>query len=509
MERSIDGAGNRSETPTGPPPGSGTDFLQLDPAQAPRHGLADWLTDQLRSALVDGRLRPGTTLPATRTLAAELGVSRGVVTEAYRRLAEDGHVAGAGRRGTVVVAVPPRAAAPGPVPAASPRSPAPLPAPDQEVFDALRAAPATWDLTPGTPDLGAFPRAAWLRAERAALDGDPAAALGYGDPRGAPELRQAVTAWLARTRGIRAAPDEVLIVSGAAQALGLLAQALLPTGLRTLAVEDPGSLGSRQAVRHWGMETLPVPVDEDGILVRELCASGAPAAMLTPAHQFPMGVVLAGARRRELRRWAESDGGLIVEDDYDAEHRYDRPPTPALRAMLPEHVVYLGSASKLLAPGLRIGWLLAPRRLREPLIEAKRYADLGSPVLPQLVLARLMTSGALERHWRQLRSRHRRRRDAMVDALGARLPDARVHGAAAGLHLTVTFPDTAGDDVALAAAALARGVKVHPLGWHRCRPGTPGLVLGYAATPPTRLTEAVTTLAHTLTAPPRSSPPGA
>lgn len=224
-----------------------------------------------------------------------------------------------------------------------------------------------------------------------------------------------------------------------------------------------------------------------------LWASGAPAVLLTPAHQFPMGVVLGGERRRELMRWAE-EGGLIVEDDYDAEHRYDRPPVPALRSMLAERVCYGGSMSKLLAPALRVGWLLPPPGLRDALVDAKRYADLGNAALPQLVLARLMESGELERQLRFLRGRHRRRRDAMIAAIGERLPGATVHGAAAGLHLTITF-DAGFADTDLAAAALARGVKAHPLSWHAQLPHRPGLVLGYAASTPTVLTEAVALLA--------------
>ena len=206
--------------------------------------------------------------------------------------------------------------------------------------------------------------------------------------------------------------------------------------------------------------------------------------MLTPAHQFPTGVVLGGARRRELWQWAR-DGGLIIEDDYDAEHRYDRPPVPALRAALPEQVCYAGSVSKLLAPALRVGWMLVPAAHRDAVVAAKREIDLGNAVLPQLVLAELMESGELERHLRLLRKRHVRRRDAMIAAVRAHLPRATVHGAAAGLHLTLTFdasPDLS--DIDLAAAALDRGVKVQPLSWHRQLPGAPGLVLGYAASPP-------------------------
>ncbi|WP_433324666.1 PLP-dependent aminotransferase family protein [Spirillospora sp. CA-294931] len=484
MNRSNMEASDRAITP-------GADFLQLDVAEAPSGGRADWLAGRLREAIAAGRLPVGSRLPASRVLAADLRVSRGVVTEAYQRLAEEGHVAGRGRGGTVVVGAP--VTAPPAPPAARPAGALFAGPPTTEIFDALRTAPARIDLTPGLPDLAAFPRTAWLRAERAVLARLSAPDFGYGDPRGTPALRVAVANWLARNRGVRAEPDEIVIVAGTAQALGLLCHVLREDGVSTVAVEEPGSLGVRQHLRNGGMATPPVPVDEQGVRVDRL---EAPAVLLTPAHQFPTGVVLGGDRRRALARWAEA-GGLVIEDDYDAEHRYDRPPVPALRALLAERVCYAGSVSKLLAPALRTGWTLVPSRYRDALVAAKRFADLGNPVLPQLVLAHLMESGALERHLRLLRRRHRRRRDAMIEAIASVLPGAHVHGAAAGLHLTVTF-DTAFDDTALAAEALTRGVKVQPLSWHRQSPGEPGLVLGYAATTPTEIAEGIATLAGIL-----------
>ncbi|PZS29335.1 MAG: GntR family transcriptional regulator [Pseudonocardiales bacterium] len=490
---------------------TGSDFLQLNTREAPAGGLSGWLADHLRRAIADGRLPVGSRLPATRTLAGDLQVSRGVVTEAYRRLTEDGHIAGRGRGGTIVVAAPvtpPPAAphlAPRPAPVTSlPPTRAALFAgvPTADVFDDLRAAPARIDLSPGVPDLTAFPRAAWLRAERCVLDDLSSADFGYGDPRGAPALRLAVANWLARTRGIRVHPAEVIIVAGVAQALGLIAQVLRADGITAIAIEDPGSLGTRQHLQHWQMDTPPIPVDSEGLRVEELRATGAAAVLLTPAHQFPTGVVLDGGRRRELMRWA-GDGGLIIEDDYDAEHRYDRPPVPALRSVLGEHVCYTGSVSKLLAPALRIGWLLAPPRHFDPLVAAKRYADLGNAMLAQLVLARLMGNGEIERQLRYLRRRHRRRRDAMIAAIGAHLPGAAVHGAAAGLHLMITF-DAVFADTDLAAASLAAGVKVQPLSWHSQRPERPerpprpGLVLGYAASTPTDIGEGIATIGAVL-----------
>ncbi|MCQ0024711.1 PLP-dependent aminotransferase family protein [Streptomyces somaliensis DSM 40738] len=488
------------------PPAYGSDFLQLDAGDAPVGGKADWLARRLRQAIADGRLAAGSRLPPTRLLAAELRVSRGVVTEAYRRLAEDGHVEGRRRGGTVVVAAPlpqppascgtgPRR---GPAPAADRAVPVPLFAgePRADVFDALRAARARVDLTPGQPDLTAFPRTAWLRAERAVLAELSAENLGYGDPRGVPRLRRAVADWLATSRGIRVEPDEVLVVAGTAQALTLLHPVLREDGVDSVAVEDPGSLGTRQHLRNGALATPPVPVDDGGVRVDALRATGARAVLLTPAHQFPTGVVTSGERRRELLLWAK-DGGLILEDDYDAEHRYDRPPVPALRALLADRVCYMGSVSKLLAPALRIGWVVPPPRYRDALTDAKRFTDLGNAVLPQLVLARLMHSGDLERHLQLLRGRHRRRRDAMIDAIAEHLPGAVVHGAAAGLHLTVTYAPEV-PDTELAAAALARGVKCQPLSWHRQLPGRPGLVLGYAANPPGVIAEGVAAIGDAL-----------
>ncbi|PZV88988.1 GntR family transcriptional regulator / MocR family aminotransferase [Micromonospora phaseoli] len=479
----------------------GSDFLHLDIGQAPAGGRAAWLADRLRLAIADGAVPVGSRLPATRVLAADLGVSRGVVVEAYQRLMEDGHVAGRGRGGTVVVALP-VAAATTVVPADVVTAPDPaglfasVPGPD--IFDAVRTIGARIDLTPGVPDLAAFPRTDWLRAERAVLGRLAASDLGYGDPRGTPTLRRAVAGWLARNRGISVDPAEVIITTGVSQALGLLAQALLEEGVTALGVEEPGSLGVRQHLDNWRLDTVPIPVDAAGVRVDELTASEVSVVMLTPAHQFPTGVVLDGERRRQLADWARA-GGLVIEDDYDAEHRYDRPPVPALRATMSEQVCYTGSVSKLLAPGLRIGWLLVPHRYREAVVAAKRNADLGNAVLPQLVLAELITSGALERQLRQLRRRHVRRRDAMTAALARHLPGATVHGAAAGLHLTVTLDDDV-SDTELAAAALARGVKVQPLSWHCQRPHQPGLVLGYAANSASAMDEGIALVAAAATA---------
>jgi GntR family transcriptional regulator/MocR family aminotransferase len=466
----------------------GADFLQLSPASAPARGLTSWLAGAIRAAIMDGRLPAGTSLPATRLLAGDLGISRGVVVEAYQRLADEGLVSGRPGTGTRVSGLPPR-------PVRRKKDVA-RPGTGATVLPQPWRARAELDLSPGVPDLSGFPRGAWLRAERSVLDRASVAELGYGDPRGSEWLRRELAVWLARTRGLRAAADDIIIVSGVAQALALLAQALNARGIIRIAVEDPGSRGSRDQLTYWGLATVPVPVDEHGLAVGDLAGRDLRAALLTPAHQFPTGVVLAPERRRELLDWAVAADAVIIEDDYDAEYRYDRAPVPALQAAAPGHVAYASTTSKTLAPGLRLGWLIPPARLHADLVEAKHAADLGSPALPQLVLARLIATGELEHHIRLVRKRQRARRDALLGALRVLLPEARVQGVPAGLHLLITFPALALDDAELAERVHQAGVLVHPLSWHRQRPGPPGLVLGYAAHTPDQLREAARRIAR-------------
>ena len=462
----------------------GADFLQLNPAAAPVRGLTGWLADAIRAAIIDGRLQAGAPLPATRLLAGDLGVSRGVIVEAYQRLADEGLVSARPGAGTRVLGIS--------------RRPAPAERPGLALLPQRWRARAEIDLSPGVPDLSGFPRVAWLRAEKLVLEQASVADLGYGDPRGSQWLRTELAGWLARTRGLRADPDDILVVTGVAQALALLAQVLRARAVGEIAVEDPGSRGSRDELAYWGLRSVPVPVDEHGLQVDDLARSGLRAVLLTPAHQFPTGVVLAPRRRRDLMDWAAGADALIIEDDYDAEYRYDRAPVPALQASAPGLVAYAGSTSKTLAPGMRLGWLIPPSRLHADLVEAKHASDLGSPALPQLVLARLIASGELEQHIRLVRKRQRSRRDALLRALHEHLPAARVQGIAAGLHLLITFPGRTGPDTDLAEAILRAGVLVHPLSWHRHRPGVPGIVLGYAAHTPDQLREAVRRIARVL-----------
>jgi GntR family transcriptional regulator / MocR family aminotransferase len=501
----------------------GADFLQLSLASAPVRGLTGWLADAIRAAIIDGRLRAGTPLPATRVLAEDLGVSRGVVVEAYQRLTQEGLVGGRRGAGTRVLRSPGVAG-----------STEVLQDPDRSwgagapgIFEGLTSMggsgitgalgmpgsggmpgpgelPQRWrsqaeiDLSPGVPDLSGFPRAAWLRAERWVLERASVADLGYGDPRGSEWLRRELAGWLARARGLRAGADDIIVVTGVAQALALLGQWLNANTDGGIAMEDPGSRGSRDELAYWGLRPVPIPVDDEGLRVADLAGSGLPAVMLTPAHQFPTGVVLAPGRRRRLLDWAAETGALVIEDDYDAEYRYDRAPVPALQASAPGQVAYAGSTSKTLAPGLRLGWLVPPRRLHADLVAAKRASDLGSPALPQLVLAQLIASGELERHIRLVCKRQRSRRDALLGALREYLPEAQVRGVAAGLHLLITFGERTGqlDDTELADRIHRAGVLVHPLSWHRQRPGAPGLVLGYAVHTPDQLREAARRIAR-------------
>lgn len=459
-----------------------SDFLALDPRLAPARGLADWLTASLRDAARDGRLRPGDRLPATRALAVDLGIARSVVVEAYGRLADEALVESGPRRGTVV-----RAGV-----AARP------PVPRRAAGAAEETRPVDIDLSPNVPDLSLFPRAAWVRAEREVLHAPGGVDLGYGDPAGMPALRDQLARWLARMRGLQVDPAQIVIVSGVAQALALLATVQVRAGQGRVAVEDPGSRGAIAQLAYWGADIVPVPTDDDGIEVDAVAAARVDAVLVTPAHQFPIGVVLSPDRRRALLDWARDSGGLIIEDDYDADQRYDRAPVPALHASAPHLVAYAGSASKSLAPALRLGWLIVPDRMRESVVAAKYASDIASSVLPQAVLARLIENGAYEQCLRRARARQRARRDAMVSAVGRRLPAASVRGVAAGLHLTLTFEDAAWLDVDAARRLEALGVRVDPLSRHRTGPGAPGFVIGYAAHTPGRIDDAVARIADGL-----------
>jgi GntR family transcriptional regulator / MocR family aminotransferase len=414
----------------------------------------------LRDAIRRSALRPGDRLPPSRLLARDLGVSRGLVVEAYAQLVAEGYLVARTGSGTTVAA----GAAPPPAPA--PRRP---------------ARPRTLDFRPGVPDAGAFPRAAWATAVARAARRAPASALLYGDPRGAEELRTALAAYLGRVRGVVAAADSIVVCAGVSQALNLLGTLRVRLGLGPLGIEDPSHPGPRALLAAGVDEGRPIPVDRDGVDVDRLEGLGLRSLLLTPAHQFPLGVVLAPARRLRVAAWARRVDALVVEDDYDAEFRYDREPVGALQGLDPDRVVYAGSVSKTLAPAVRLGWLVVPRHLVGQVAELKWASDLGSPVLDQLALADLLETGAYERHVRRMRAAYRRRRDALVAAIGRHLPGCGLSGIAAGMHAVLVLPAGA-DEGRLVRQAARRGVTVHPLSDYRiAAPQPPGLVMGYGA----------------------------
>jgi GntR family transcriptional regulator / MocR family aminotransferase len=413
----------------------------------------------IRHSIRTGRLAAGATLPASRTLAGDLGVSRGVVVEAYQQLAAEGYLVSRPGGYTQV--------APGAQPA-PPRRPA-------EPARQLRI-----DFRYGRPDVSAFPRGAWLRSLRTVLAHTPNERLVYLDGRGAPELRAALAEYLNRSRGTAADAENILIVNGFAQGLGLIASILADAGARTLAVGNPSPDDDRAIGVSAGLAVVGVPVDENGMRIPVLEASGAEAALVTAAHQFPVGGALPAAARSALIEWATRHDAVIIEDDYDAEYRYDRAPVGAMQGLAPERVIYAGSASKTLAPGLRLGWVLAPDRFVDPLAAAKLFADRGSPVLDQLAFADFLARGEFDRHLRRMRPIYRRRHDTLLGALAHRLPDLRPTGDAAGLHLVALLPPDV-DEQTVVAAAAERGVGVYGIAPYRLTPGPPGLLFGYAA----------------------------
>ncbi|MGC9380455.1 PLP-dependent aminotransferase family protein [Streptomyces sp. MH13] len=428
-------------------------------------GLRRGLTDALRDAVRGGRLAPGTRLPSSRSLAADLGVARNTVAEVYADLVAEGWLAARQGSGTRV----------------ADRTPA---TPDDRSAPHRRepARPA-YDLIPGTPELASFPRAQWLRAARRALTAAPDRALGYGDPRGRPELRTALAGYLSRARGVHADPDRIVVCAGFLGGLGVLAGLLRHRGTRSVAVESYGLPHHRGLLARAGLATPPLPFDDGGTRPPDDGPAGAQAVLLTPSHQFPMGLPLLPERRTALIDRARRTGGLILEDDYDGEFRYDRQPVGALQGLDPDHVVYLGTASKSLAPGLRLGWLVLPPSLVEDAMDCMAGRTPG--VLDQLTLAEFLASGDYDRHVRAARLRYRRRRDALVAALAERAPEVRVTGIAAGLHAVLQLPP--GTEQQTVRAAAWHGLAVHGLSTFRHPDAAvaplDALVIGYG-TPP-------------------------
>jgi GntR family transcriptional regulator / MocR family aminotransferase len=432
------------------------------------------LEDRLRELVRDGTLPAGSRMPSSRALAGDLDVSRRLVVDAYAQLLAEGYLLARQGAGTYVA---PTAGVADGVSSDSPRK------------------TPRFDFFPGAPDLGSFPRALWLRALRDVLRSAPPSAFAYPDARGAPELRRALAAYLRRVRGVVADPESIVVCAGATQGLALLGRALVREGTHAIAVEDPGLPPHRSVLAYAGLDVRGVPVDEEGVTVEALEAS---VVLATPAHQCPTGVVLSPARRGALVEWARA-GGLVIEDDYDAEFRYDRAPLGALQGLAPDRVVYLGTASKTLAPGLRLGWLVLPASLLAGVVEAKTLDDFGSPTIEQLALARLIETSAYDRHLRKARRRNRDRRDALIAAVARHLPQARVSGISAGLHALVQLPRAVAAG-ALVAAAAERSVGVYPLSFHMVRAPreSDALVMGYASLPESSIEEGVRRLAIAL-----------
>ncbi|MFH9586127.1 PLP-dependent aminotransferase family protein [Streptomyces luteogriseus] len=471
-------------------PGDGTASaaweLLLPAASAPARTRGRSLQAALREAVRSGRLAPGTRLPSSRDLAADLGVSRGLVTEAYEQLTAEGYLRSGRGAGTWVGAA---------VRAARPRA-----------HDlAPRSPGARADFVPGTPDLALFPRAAWAAAQRGVLAELPHQELGYPDPRGLPRLRTALAELLARRRGVVADPERLVVVSGVAQATALLGFALHARGVRAVGVEDPGSPQHDALYASAGVTAVPLPLDGEGVALEPLRSSGVRAVVTTPAHQFPTGLAYSARRRAELLDWARAVDGIVLEDDYDGDFRYDRAPVGALQGLDPDHVAYTGSVSKSLAPGLRLGWLLVPESWTEEIVERKRTMDLGHPALDQALFARFLERGDYDRQLRRCQRAYRDRRDALVAALDAHFPGSRVSGIAAGLHVIAALPRRYGPEERFLARVAEAGVAVRPLSAYAHTPVGPErdeeirLVLGYAQVPPARIAEGVRLMAEAAT----------
>jgi GntR family transcriptional regulator/MocR family aminotransferase len=330
-----------------------------------------------------------------------------------------------------------------------------------------------------------------------ALSPPPSPALGYSDPRGRPELRAALAAYLARARGVRASPDRIVVCAGFTQGLALLCQTMPGAGVTTVAVEEYGRPGPLHALAASGLRPVMLSVDDGGAVLDP--AGGAEALLLTPAHQFPLGPVLSPRRRADAARWATASGGLIIEDDYDGEFRYDRQPVGALQALAPEHVVYAGTASKTLAPGLRLGWLVLPARMVDAVADAKARADAHTSSFEQLTLAEFITSGAYDRQIRRARLAYRQRRDRLIAALAQHAPGVRVTGIAAGLHAVAELPPDQSEAQVVGYAA-ARGVAIQGLGDFALgdHGRGPALVIGYATPPDHAYTTALARLTAAL-----------
>ncbi|WP_116995724.1 PLP-dependent aminotransferase family protein [Desertimonas flava] len=464
--------------------GSGPDLLvKLD--RSGDETLGAQLQNQLREAIRAGRLAAGERLPSSRMLARELDVSRGLVVDTYAQLEAEGYLDSRAGSATRV---------------ATRAVPAVPPAPAGEV----RRRP-TVDFDYGVPDLAGFPMKDWLWALGEAAKSAPFAALGNDEHRGMGELREVVAAYLRRVRGADVDADNVVICSGFAQGLGVVAAALKRLGIDTVAAEDPRSLDTDASIERIGSTVVSVPVDGRGIDVERLAATSARAVVVTPAHQAPTGVLLAPERRKELIAWAIERDAFVIEDDYDAEFRYDRQPVGAMQGLSPCQVVAIGSVSKSLAPGLRLGWIVCPAELTPVIAREKEIADRGSPALDQLALAHMIRSGRYDRHLRRMRTVYAARREALVAALAEHAPCVRVSGLAAGFHAVLDLAEGA-DERAIVAAALERSVGVQAMSRWRSSGATvpPQLVIGFGNVTESAIGRGIETIADLLTSAPGS-----
>ncbi|MCV7283575.1 PLP-dependent aminotransferase family protein [Mycolicibacterium flavescens] len=421
-------------------------------------GARELLLTALRDAVRSGRLATGTVLPPSRSLAADLGLARNTVAEAYAELVAEGWLASRQGAGTWVVnnggpAVPARSRG-------------------------VRTVPRH-NLMPGSPDVAEFPRNEWVASTRRALTNAPTEALRMGDPRGRPELREAVAEYLGRARGVRTSPDAVVICAGTRHGVEMLARVFGAT--RPIAVEAYGLFIFRDAIAASGMTTTPIGVDEHGAVVDDLDRLDVPAALLTPAHHSPLGMSLHPSRRTAVVDWAQRTDGYIIDDDYDGEFRYDRQPIGALQALSPDRVAYLGSASKSLSPVLRLGWMVLPANLVEPVIAAGGGDQFYVNAIAQLTMADFIAGGGYDKHIRRMRLRYRRRRDTLVEALGHF--DIGIGGLNAGLNMLLTLPDGAEPEVvqrAGEAGVALQGLSLmrHPLAGPEV-PQPDGVIVGF------------------------------
>ena len=438
-----------------------------------RQPLGLQIERQIRDLIRAQALPVGSELPSTRVLAADLGVSRGVVVGAYAQLAAEGYLVL--RRGASAQV------------AAVGRAVREDVCGDHDV----PIARARFNLRPDLPDFALFPRLQWLAASRASLQRAANTDLAYGEPYGAVVLRRELAPFLARTRGVVSNIDRTGIFAGSTHALLTIASVLRSEGARRIGVEDPGHRWRTRVLKASGLELVPIAVDRQGLRVDEL--SRVDAVVVSPDHHFPFGVALAPERRRALVEWAVEADTLILEHDYDGHFRYDRPPAGTLQAMAPDHVAYIGSASPLLAPTLRIGWAVLPARLVEPVSHHLFANVVATPRLAQFALAELIAGGHLDRHLRRARAAYRRRRDLACAVLARQFPGAVVGGAPVGLFVSVALPEGT-DEAALLEAARKRGVAVDGVNEHTIEPQEPGLAVGFAALPEPTLRRALRTL---------------